>query len=406
MLKKYFLFLMMAGCFSANAQLFSFLSGDKPPTVPRDLLLDRGIQIESTAAINNMYNFNFVAAEREFKWMLVKYPEHPIGYFMLGLCDWWKLVPDTKVRKYDASMLKYMDLAIEKAEKIYDNDKSNKEAAFFMSASYAFKGRLHAEREEWTKAAWDGKQAMKYLDKSRGAEHMNPELLIGDGLYNFYSKWIHENYKSLRPLLTFFRKGDKKVGIVQLENVSNNAFYTRMEARYFLVQIYAMEGQNVKALTLARTMHALYPQNPFFHRYAARSAFALGRLEEASKYAEELMENLRANKYGYGNNEGRYASYILAYYYQHSRRDFETAKFHYNNCIEYAQNNDSEDSGYFIGSQLALAKMAEEEKDIVTAARKYKLVLENADKKSASYKEAKERVLGLKKSLKSQKKKK
>ncbi len=406
MIKSVFSFVLLLSVFSLNAQLFSFLTGGDKPEVPRDLLLDRAIQIETTAAINNMYNFNFQAAEREFKWLLVKYPDHPIGYFMLGLCDWWKIVPDTKVRQYDSRMEKYMDETIDKAEEIYDNDKSNKEAAFFMSAAYAFKGRLHAEREQWTKAAWDGKQAMKYLDKSRGDEHMNPELLIGDGLYNFYSKWIHENYKSLRPLLTFFKKGDKKLGVVQLENVSNNAFYTRMEARYFLVQIYSMDNQLVKALTMSRMMHNMYPDNPFFHRYAARSAFALGRLEEASKYAMELLDNISANKYGYGNNDGRYGAYILAYYNQNYKRNFETAKFYYVKCIEFAKNNDSEDSGYYLGSELALGKMAEEEKDYLTAAQKYKLVLENAEKKSSVYKEAKDRILVLKQTLKDIKKKK
>src|SRR5690606_19322645 len=127
----------------------------------------------------------------------------------------------------------------------------------------------------------------------------NPELLFGDGVYNYYSKWIQENYKSLRPLLTFFRKVEKKKGIEQLENVSLNAFYTRMEARYFLVQIYSMEGQGQKALNMAKMMHSIYPDNPFFHRYAARGSFVIGNMTETEKYAKELLENIEARKEGY-----------------------------------------------------------------------------------------------------------
>ena len=74
-----------------------------------------------------------------------------------------------------------VDQAIDKAENLFDKNKKNKEAAFFICASYAIKGRLYAEREKWVKAAWAGKQALKYLDYSRGEENINPELLFGDG---------------------------------------------------------------------------------------------------------------------------------------------------------------------------------------------------------------------------------
>lgn len=388
----------------SHAQLFGFLSGGEKEDVPKNLLMDREIQIGTTSAINNMYNFNFDLSEREFKWLLVKYPNHPIGYFLIGMNYWWRIVPDTKITKYDRTMEKYMDEAIDKADDLYDDDPTNKEAAFFLAAAYAFKGRLYAERERWTKAAWAGKQAMKYLEKSRGDENINPELLFGDGLYNFYSKWIHENYRSLRPLLTFFRKGTKSEGIEQLEEVANNAFYTRMEARYFLVQIYAMENQSIKGLQMAKTMHAMYPQNSFFHRFAARYAFVLGRLNEAEVYAKELLESIDSGKYGYGDNDGRYGAYILGYVNKNYHRNNSEAKKYFTRCVQFAQSNESEDSGYYLGSQLALGEMAEAEGDYLTAAQKYKLVLENAKKKSSTYNEAKDKIFALKKTLKKIKK--
>ncbi|SOE22801.1 hypothetical protein SAMN06298216_3205 [Spirosomataceae bacterium TFI 002] len=387
-----------------KAQFFGFSTGGENKNVPKDLLMDREIQIGTTSAINNMYNYNFELSEKEFKWLLVKYPDHPIGYFLIGMNYWWRIVPDTKVEKYDRTMEKYMDDAIDRADDLYDDDPNNKEAAFFLAASYAFKGRLYAEREKWTKAAWAGKQSMKYLEKSRGDDNINPELLFGDGLYNFYSKWIHENYRSLRPLLTFFKKGTKAEGISQLEEVANNAFYTRMEARYFLLQIYAMENQPTKGFQMARTMHALYPQNSFFHRFAARYAFVLGKLGDAEVYALELLDAIDTGKYGYGDNDGRYGAYILGYVNKNYKRNLVEAKKYYTRCVEFAQSNDSEESGYYLGSQLALGEMAEAEDDYLTAAKKYKLVLDNSKKKSSTYEEAKDKILSLKKKLKELKK--
>jgi hypothetical protein len=389
---------------TCQSQLFDVFEKEKER--PSRLLSDRGIQIETTAAIDNMYNFNFYESEREFKWLLVKYPYHPIGHFLVGLNYWWRIVPDTGIEKYDDVIIGYMDKSIDLGTDLLKEDKTNKEAAFFVAASYAFKGRLYAERESWVKSAYAGKQALKYLELSRGDEDISPELLFGDGLYNFYSKWIRENYKSLRPLLSFFRKGDKELGIAQLKNVSLNAFYTRMEARYFLVQIYSMEGRNNDARQIANQMHQIYPNNSFFHRYAARTSFVLGKMQEAEIYARELLDNIEAGKYGYTANEGRYGAYILGYVNQNYKRDIGAAKFYYQKCIEFSKSNDSEDSGYFLGSHLALADFAMEEGDYLTAAKKYKLIIDSKQKKTSSYKSATGQIVVLKKKIKEAKRKK
>lgn len=382
-----------------------YVRGDKGPDVNK-ILTDRGIQISTTEALNLMYNFRFDEAAREFKWLKVEFPEHPIGDFLLGLNEWWRIVPDTKQTRFDEECHIYMDSAIEKAERMLKKNKSNKEAMFFISASYAIKGRLYAEREKWVKSAFAGKKAIKYLDESRGEENINPELLFGDGVYNYYSKWIHENYKSLRPLLTFFRKGTKEQGIKQLEYVANNAFYSRMEARYFLVQIYAMEKQSGKSLMMAAQMHNMYPNNSFFHRFVARNSFALGRLNEAEVYSKQLLENVEAGKYGYGANDGRYGAYILGYIYQMKYHNNSIAKGYYQKSVQYALDNDSKETGYYASANLSLARIAVADKEYKDAVTYLGEALKNSDKKSSTYTEAKKELDSLSKLLKAAKKKK
>jgi hypothetical protein len=400
--KSFIVFVSLVFASQVQGQLFSVFNKKPDPKVDM-LLLDRAVQFAITDAVNNMYNSNFYAAEKEFKWLKVKFPNHPLGDFMLGLNEWWKIIPDTKQEGFDDACHNYMDEAINKADDLYDDNKKNKEAAFFLASAYAVKGRLYAEREKWVKSAWAAKQAMKYLDNSRGEENINPELLFGDGVYNYYSKWINENYKSLKPLLTFFRKGDKNLGIKQLENVSNNAFYARMEARYFLIQIYAMEDQPQKSLNLARTMHSLYPNNSFFHRYVARNSFALGRVDEAEVYANELLTNLKASKYGYGSNDGRYGAYILAYIHLNYKSNIPQAKLYYQECIKYSLENSTKESGYYVASNLALGKMAVDEKDYKAGVEYYSEAIKNAEKKSAPYDEAKKGLENITKTLKKKK---
>lgn len=401
---KYSWLILLMVAQAAEAQ-FSWFGGSTRKKHHEVLLANRAIQIETTQAINNMYNFNYDAAERDFKWLIVKYPEHPIGYFLIGLNEWWKILPDSKNEKYDDACFDNMDKAIDMADEMLDDDSEDKEAAFFMAAAYAVKGRLHSERENWIKAAWASKQAMKYLEKCRGFGDFSPELAIGDGLYNYYSKWIPENYPSLKPMLVFFRKGVKNDGIKQLEYVAQNAFYTRMEAKYFLMQIYSMENQHQKAYYTATQMHTMYPNNSFFHRYAARTAFVLGKADEAETLSQELLNNVNSGKPGYESTSGRYAAYILAYISMNYRNDLPKAKEYYQQTIDFALESKAKDSGYFLGANLALGKMALTEKDYQKAMQYFMIAEHNSEKKSETHKEAQKQIEAAKKLIKAAKKK-
>jgi hypothetical protein len=369
------------------------------------LLLTAEIQNDATEAINKMYNYKFAEAEKEFKWLKMKYPEHPLPNFLMGLSEWWKIVPNTENRQYDSRCLMYMDSSIVLAEKIYDLEDSRKvEAAFIMAASYAFKGRIHAERKSWGKAVASGKNALKYFKLSKGHSDLSPELVFGDGMYNYYAEWIPQNYGALKPIFWFFPNGNKPNGIKQLEQVSYNAFYTRTEARYFLLQIYGLENQNDKAYELAKYTYQAFPDNPFFHRYYARSAFITGHMKEAETAAKEILKRVNEGTVGYEGVSGRYATYILAYYNHLYYHNMEDAKKYYWLTIDYAQKTKSEKSAYYWASLLNLGKIVQQEGDYENAAEYFKQVLDDADKKSSQYEEAKKMMVENKK-LKKKKKK-
>jgi tetratricopeptide (TPR) repeat protein len=366
------------------------------------LLLTNEVQIEATQAINHMYNFKFYEAEREFNYLKVKYPDHPLPEFLLGLMEWWKIVPNTENVIYDERCLEYMDKSIEKAEKIWD-DSENPEAAFFMAAAYAFKGRLHSERKHWTKATFAAKNALKYLDRSRTFADFSPELMFGDGLYNYYFYYVKENYAMLRPVLWLFPKGDKAKGIVQLEKVSYNAFYTRTEARYFLLQIYGLENMNDKALNLSKYTYETYPDNPFFQRFYARCAFVSGKVPEAKALAKSILQKIDEHYPGYEGVSGRYASYILAYYAFNYDRDYAQAKIYYQKTIDFAVLTGTTNSGYYLSSMIALGRISLQEQDYDKSIEYFKKVIDDSDRKSPQRDEAKKLLTEAKKARRKKK---
>jgi hypothetical protein len=356
------------------------------------LLLDKGLQFRITENVNALYNFDFETAERGFRVMQYQYPDHPLPYFLLGLSTWWKIAPDIENDKYDDLFIQQMDVVIDKADELLDKDPKNKEAAFFLAGAYGFQGRLYSERKSWTRATFAGKNALKYLNLSRGEEELGPELLLGDALFNYFSVWIPENYPLLKPVVAMFPKGNKALGLKQLEDVAQNAFYARIEAQYFLFRLYASEEkQPYKALAITDYLHSKFPNNPYFHRSYARHLYTVGRITEAKEMSEQILQRIDEKWTGYESNSGRYAAFYIAQYYDRIG-DQREAKKYYLKTLSYGEESESQESGYYLYSLIALGKMANQEKNKPLAKSYFNQVKKYAKRKHPAHKEARDYI--------------
>ena len=343
--------------FIAALALTQNLAAQSANNSSKYLLQNMPLQIEITDAVDNMYNFNFSKAETEFEWLKFRYPEHPLPYFLFGISTWWQMLPNLDAEtSLGDEFLAYMDTAIVKAEALFDEDETNVEAAFFLSGSYGFKGRYYSEKKNWGRAATAGKWALRYLEKTKGNESFSPEILFGDALFNYYSIWMRENYPMLKPILMFFPKGDKQLGIEQMEEVSKNAFYTRIEAIYFLMRIKAFEEQKTyDALRLGKQVFQKYPNNAYFHRFYSQMLYTIGQYQEAESVSQEILKRISEGQTGYEEVSGRYASFYIGHISK-KRNDDEAAQKYFKQVVDFSENSASEESGYYLFSQLYLAE--------------------------------------------------
>ena len=355
------------------------------------LLLDKDIQTELDGAVNNIYNFKYDRAEKQFRSLRRRYPNHPMPYFLLGLNTWWKIMPTTfQSTQYDKAFFAYMDTAATKAQKLYDADNNNYEASFFLSASYGFSARLHGERHDWRKATVSSRRSLNYLKKSQEANGLSPEFQFGQALFNYYAVWIGENYPLLKPVLLFFPKGDKKLGMQQLRSVAANGFYTGTEARVYLMRILKNEENNAEeALPVARTLATTFPDNGYFQRFYALLAYDQGEFTDCERVSREILDKINKGLPGYEGISGRYASYFLGYLMQNRYRDIAKAKDYYQRCIVFAESTGDTSGGFYLFSNMNLARLAVKDKDAAAAKRYYAVVADKAERKSEQYKEAK-----------------
>jgi hypothetical protein len=364
------------------------------------LLSSVSVQLECTQALNDLYNFKFEKAEFQFQYLRARYRWHPLPYFLMGLIEWWKIMPNTKDTSHDDTFLAYMDSTIEVGEKLYDDYPAYRtEAAFFLAAAYGFKGRLYAdeERKNWRKAASAGKDGLDYLEECKEKQDLSPELLFGDALYNYFSVWVPENYPALKPLLWFFRKGDKALGLKQLKEVSYNAFYTRTEAMVWLMRILnSYENDQFGAFQISEYLYQTYPDNPYFHRYYARMLYSMGRFTEAEPMCKNILMRIDSGMVGYEATSGRYASFFLGQINE-ARKKLDEAKAYYKQCMKFAEQIKATESGYYMYSMIALGEIAQKQGDKAEAKRWFNLVKKKAGRKDEAYKDAKRRLKGLEK---------
>jgi tetratricopeptide (TPR) repeat protein len=364
-----------------------------PEPVPGNssyLLLDKGLQYRITKSINSMYNFDFATAERDFAVIMYQYPEHPLPDFLMAVGYWWRIEINVDNKRYDNIFIQYLDRANAKAKKMLDQNPRNKEAAFFLAAGYGFQGRLYSERKSWTKATFAGKNALNYMEMSRGEEEFNPELLLGDALFNYFSVWIPENYPLLKPILALFPKGNKKLGLTQLEKVASNAFYTRVEAQYFLFRLYGSEEKRPEdALRIVEYLHEKFPNNPYFHRSYARYLYTTGKWTQAMQESLDILNRIEQKQFGYEATSGRYAAFYLGEYYYRIGNIIE-AKRYYSKTVTIGEESETQESGYYLYALISLGKIATAEKNKALAKTYFNQVKRYAKRKHPAHQEARD----------------
>ena len=357
---------------------------DKTPILLEDVIL----QIEITSGIDDMYNFEFDRAESQFRWLKRRYPLHPLPYFLIALNHWWKILPNTSNTQYDNVFTDYLDSAIFFSKRLLKKNQEHIEATFFLAAAYGFKARFQGERKEWIKAFLSGRKAIKYLKYSQYKESLSTEFLFGHALYNYYAAWLKENYRSLRPFMWFFDKGNKKKGIQQLERVAHEAFYTRIEGKIYLMDMYDNEKKRLEALKIAKELHNKYPSNPCFHRSYARMLYLTGMRKDLEIVSLKILKNIENKIRGYEETSGRYGAFFLGNLYRNAGKK-EKAICYLEKATRYAEKIHALNSGYYLLSLYYLGKFFENAKQWEKAKLYYTKLLERSDKKKFYHQKAK-----------------
>ncbi len=358
-----------------------------PVFVQAQWITDSTFEARSKAGIDAVYDLEFAKADSIFQLITAAYPDHPAGYFFEAMVDWWRIVIDRDNESLDDRFVGKLDKVISICDSILDRNPDDVAALFFKGGALGFRGRLHANRNSWIKAANDGRLALPIVRRAFALAPANEDILLGMGIYNYYAAEIPEQYPLVKPLMVFFPGGDKAKGIAQLQRTAEKARYASVEASYFLLEIYYNDENDLnKALDVASKLVVRFPHNVVFQRYLGRCYVRLKRWYDACACFSSILnrcDSVPGGMTGYGDSARREALYYVGVCSMtHGRYDDALRDFY--RCDELSRKLDkSGESGFMTLANLRIGMIFDLQHKRSFAVEQYQKVLGMKDFESA-----------------------
>lgn len=242
------------------------------------------------SGLDKVYNFEFAEAEEVLRPVLIKYKDHPVSYLLKATILQWQNDPigaSSKQKEYITILEKCISLS----ENLLRTNKFNSEATFYLLTCHGYIAKLHHFNNDYIKAGLEAKKAYSYLKDGFAMVGTNPDFLLTNGLYLFYREQYPETHPSIRPIIYFFKSGNKKEGLMSLQKATEKALFSQLEAKKYLGGILLKyENNNSEALRIFSSLNHDYPRNPDFQIKFCEALIANKKWAEARIAIEKLKK--------------------------------------------------------------------------------------------------------------------
>lgn len=321
---------------------------------------------------DHIYNASSDSAEHYISQAEILIPNHPVIPLMRAMSILWVNIPTISEELF-SEMEVHLDSAIFLAKE-QDSDLEDPEMIFFAMASYGLLAEYYADQHHTMKAVGEANRAYGLMKKGFEIVDEHPEFLLTTGLYNYFREKYPEEHPIYKPLLWFFRSGDKKLGLEQLEAACTESFLTKVEAHVYLSYIYLRYEYNPKkAQEYLSELCRLYPGN-----YYAKAKYleSLANPTDFKRVPTEMIHSLITHESPYY----KLAGYVfLGYFEEKVIKNQKKAEYAYRLGLEYGST--IPDHGEFFKSfgYLGLGRVLVEKKENDEAADVLGLSLKYAE---------------------------
>ncbi|KAB2879184.1 tetratricopeptide repeat protein [bacterium] len=211
--------------------------------------------------MEKVYNLDFAHADALFDSVIQMNPKHPQGYYFKSSSHFYQIISGYDSTASEEQFMELNDHAIAVAEEYERTDQVD--GQFYRGTSYGNIARYHAMVGNFFKAFY-------YAKKSKSLHEdiirRNPDIFdayLTTGVYNYYAAAMPRWIDAVAGL--FGLGGDRAQGIRQLETAFEKGKLAKLEAKFFLANVYYEEGNYEKSLRFHQELSLRFNRNPFLY---------------------------------------------------------------------------------------------------------------------------------------------
>ncbi len=322
--------------------------------------------------MNHIYNYEFHHAHTIIRDIESQSEGSAIPDLMKAMEVFWRHFPIFTKESALSTYQEHLENAYSRSLQVLENDPNNPEATFLAMASQGLLAESYAESGRSFKAVGAAKRA--YNDVKDGMsmmDHYN-EFYLSTGLYNYYREYYPEAHPIYRPFMSFFMKGNKDLGIRQLEYAARNTSISHVIAKYYLSYIYMRyEYLPVQALRRGKDLYETYPKNHLFKAIYLESLVINQQYQTAAPIARQLQSDRNPYFRIYGD-------LFMGVIEEKSFFNYHTAEKLYRKTLQLSEAHDMERAYLEAIAYLGLGRIYQHKNDPPQARKYFKESLDRA----------------------------
>lgn len=264
------------------------------------------------SGIEALYNLDYDKAQKEFKEITSRYPNHPAGYQLQAAAVWAKTLYasrrlqgslyssesfySTGDDKVDPKIVTEFRNLTREAKRLSEaklkQDPKNIDALNFLAATEGLKASFEeaVERRHYA-ALKDGNDAVNSHREVLKLDPTYVDAQLTIGLYEYVVGSLPLPIKLVAGIGGF--RGSKKRGLTLLEQVAKEGKWSRDDAKTLLMLLYTREKRFADVVTITRELSERYPRN---YLYRLETADALVSLAAQKRKANDMSGAAQAEK--------------------------------------------------------------------------------------------------------------
>jgi len=287
-----------------------------------------------------LYHIQYDKAYAAVDRYISAHPEDPTGHFYKTAIAWWHLAQELDKPLPDVEKQMELDYqaTVKTAKALYESaqdDATRAKACLYWGGAEGLKGRWLVTQKQWVKAYFLGKRGDRLLHKALAYDPETYDAYLGLGIYDYFTDTLGGVQKVLAAILI---RGDKQRGIGFLEQAIEKAPHARVEAMFFLVEIYSFEEkQPEKALPILQALRKEFPASPAVELAEITTLYQMKAWDRVIAGAEDFLKKSQ-EQMPWFKKEGVFpAWYCLGVGMLQGRNDAEKAATYFSKILSSAE---------------------------------------------------------------------